>query len=95
MVKKKLLISGKVQGVSFRYHAHDIATKLQLVGWVKNLNDGRVEIVIGGSEQNVDAMIKWCYKGPPLAQVENIELSEYTVELSDEPFSIRRDGGKP
>jgi acylphosphatase len=91
MVKKKLLISGKVQGVSFRFHAHEMATKLEIIGWVKNLGDGRVELVIGGSKKATDTMIQWCYEGPPNAQVENIELSDYASELPSEPFNIRRD----
>ncbi len=94
MIKKKLLISGKVQGVSFRYHAHEMATKLGLRGWVRNLDDGRVEIVIAGTQKASDTMVQWCHVGPTQAKVENIELTEFKSEIPHEEFIIRRDGGK-
>ena len=92
--KNKLLISGVVQGVSFRYHAHEKAVQLGLSGWIQNLANGRVELVLSGSTKAVESMIQWAHTGPPLAKVENIELTVFQDEILDKEFVIKRDGGK-
>jgi len=94
MVSKRIFLSGKVQGVSFRFHAHEVATKLKLHGWIRNLEDGRVEIVVSGSQKEVDQMIQWSRKGPPLAEVEKVQILEMKESAPKDPFFIRRDGGK-
>jgi acylphosphatase len=94
MVCKRVFLSGKVQGVSFRFHAHETATKLGLNGWVKNLADGRVEMLIAGKEAQVEAMIKWARRGPPAAEVKDVEIHEVKEGVPKEAFQIRRDGGK-
>lgn len=85
-----LFISGRVQGVFFRDNARKKAEALKLKGWVKNLEDGRVEIEIEGYEENVEAMIKWAEKGPLLARVDNLEIKreEYKGEFNS--FEIIR-----
>ena len=95
MVCKRLLLSGKVQGVSFRFHAYEMATKLRITGWVRNNTDGSVEMILCGLQKDVDEMIKWARKGPPLAKVEKIEITDHAeIQNQAEPFYIRRDGGK-
>jgi acylphosphatase len=95
MVCKRVLLSGKVQGVSFRFHAYEMATKLRITGWVRNNTDGRVEMILCGLQKDVDEMIKWARKGPPLAKIEKMEVTDQPeLPKQDEPFFIRRDGGK-
>ncbi len=67
-------ISGRVQGVFFRAHTKEVAEKLGLTGWVRNLPDGRVEAVFEGEEEAVKEAIEWCKRGPPLARVEKVEV---------------------
>ena len=93
MVCKRVFLSGKVQGVSFRFYAHEKATLLKLHGWIRKLDDGRVEILAAGPEDAVEQMISWAHKGPSTAEVEAIEISE-SKEIPKELFHIRRDGGK-
>lgn len=93
MVCKRVFLTGVVQGVSFRFHAQQKASQLGLTGWVRNLEDGRVEMLLAGKDDNVEAMIKWAHKGPPRAKVENMSITEVKEPAPKEPFFIRRDGG--
>lgn len=90
MISKRVFITGKVQGVGFRFHAHEKAHELKLMGYVRNLKDGRVEMVIVGSEKDVNEMIKWSHKGPNTAKVDSVEVLDAKDEHFDD-FSIRRD----
>ena len=65
----RLLISGLVQGVGYRYWAVGEARRLGLEGWVRNLTDGRVEILALGSEDRIKELEKSCQAGPPSARV--------------------------
>ena len=87
-VEAYVLISGKVQGVWFRANTKEKARQLNIKGWVRNLPDGRVEAVFQGEKEIVEEMIKWCYKGPPLAEVENVEVEWKEPEEEFEDFSI-------
>jgi len=87
-VEAHVLISGKVQGVWLRANAKDKARQLNIKGWVRNLPDGRVEAVFQGEKEMVEEMIKWCHKGPPLAEVENVEVEWKEPEEEFEDFSI-------
>jgi acylphosphatase len=69
----RVLISGRVQGVSYRAWTCKEATKLGIQGWVRNLSDGRVEAVFSGDETAVSTMIEKCKRGPLLARVDGIE----------------------
>ena len=91
MAVKKVFISGKVQGVGFRFHAHEEAVKLGLKGWVRNLSDGRVEILVSGNEKEIKDMIKWAHRGPQTARVEKVEVQD-TNEAPTEAFYIKREG---
>ena len=73
-VRAHVWISGRVQGVFFRAHTKEVAEKLGLTGWVRNLPDGRVEAVFEGEEDAVKEAIEWCKRGPPLAKVERVEV---------------------
>jgi len=63
-----------VQGVAFRYYAAVKAKEFKVSGYTRNLDDGRVEIVVQGDPKAVDDMIKWCRKGPPNAIVKDVVL---------------------
>ncbi len=84
-----LLISGRVQGVYYRATAREVARRLGLTGWVRNMPDGRVEAVAEGEEEKLREFIHWCNQGPPAARVEAVaeNWSEATGEFRE--FSIR------
>lgn len=67
-------VRGRVQGVFFRATACQQARTLELAGWVRNLRDGRVEIVAEGEEAAVAAFLAWCKQGPPRARVDGLEV---------------------
>ena len=67
-------VSGQVQGVNFRFYTRQEALRLGLDGWVRNLMDGRVEVMIQGEEEAVNEMIAWCRRGPPSARVEDVQV---------------------
>ena len=89
MKRIRVIISGIVQGVFFRVATRRAAADLNLTGWVRNMDDGRVEAVFEGEDANVEKMIVWCKVGPPSARVENVTTSEehYTGDFQD--FSIK------
>ena len=89
MITVHLLITGIVQGVFYRQSTNIKALKLDLKGWVKNLDDGRVEAVVEGDKNNINQLIEWAYQGPSNAKVEhvNIQYEEYQDEFDN--FSIR------
>ncbi len=75
-------ISGQVQGVFFRDSARQKAEQLGLVGWVRNLPDGRVEALFEGQPEKVREMLEWCKEGPSHAEVENLD-SEFETSGGD------------
>jgi acylphosphatase len=83
MVRARLIISGRVQGVYFRAAARDVAHAQRLSGWVRNRYDGDVETAVEGEEGAVRAFIDWCYDGPPGAHVTAVQVTiePYTGEL--------------
>jgi len=83
-VRAHLLISGRVQGVAFRYYAQDVAQTLGVKGWIRNCWDGKVEIVVEGEEEKVKKLISWCYEGPGSAIVEKVDIKweKYRGEFS-------------
>ena len=74
-VRAHVLISGHVQGVSFRYATQRRASHLKVVGWVRNRSAGRVELVVAGDEAAVRDLIDWCHHGPPGAWVDEVAKS--------------------
>ncbi|PIU12220.1 MAG: acylphosphatase [Hadesarchaea archaeon CG08_land_8_20_14_0_20_51_8] len=66
-------VEGCVQGVFFRYETSKVARNFNVNGWVRNLPDGRVEAVFEGEKENVEEMVEFCRRGPPGAQVNDVE----------------------
>jgi len=89
MKRMHVFISGRVQGVAFRHYTVKMARSLNLGGWVRNLGDGRVEAVIEGDDDLVDAMLAWCGRGPSLAHVAHVDVQEEPCSGEYEDFSIR------
>jgi acylphosphatase len=88
---RRVVIHGRVQGVGYRAWTVAQATRLGLVGWVRNQSEGHVEAVFSGDNALIDQMIEACKEGPPAARVEKIETFTYKEELADGPFSARPD----
>jgi acylphosphatase len=88
MNRAHLLISGRVQGVSFRWYTLDLAERLGLTGWVRNRWDGRVEAVFEGPAQTVQQAVAWCHHGRPPARVDHVDVSYETPTGEFETFRI-------
>jgi acylphosphatase len=84
-----LLISGKVQGVWFRESMRQEALEQGVSGWVRNLPDGRVEAMVCGDIEPVKRLLEWAGKGPPLARVSGVEVTEIAEEKAFSDFEKR------
>lgn len=79
---KHLRITGRVQGVGFRYSMWRKAEELGVSGWVRNCRDGSVEAVVDGSVQAIESLIAWARVGPRSARVDAVEVSEAAGSFS-------------
>ena len=70
----RLRISGRVQGVGFRYALQSEARRLGLAGWVRNRSDGSVEALAQGAPQSLDALTAWARRGPAAARVSSVQV---------------------
>jgi acylphosphatase len=84
----RLLISGRVQGVGFRWAVEREAGRLGVGGWVRNLSDGRVEARFEGDDGAVDEAIAFCRRGPDTARVESVDVSDVEPDGA-EGFHVR------
>lgn len=84
-----LFVSGRVQGVNYRWFTADAADALKLTGWVRNLPDFRVEAMFEGERENIEKAIIICKQGPPASRVTDVDVTwENQIEgFSD--FEIR------
>lgn len=87
-----LFISGMVQGVFFRDSAKQAAQSIGLTGYVRNLRDGRVEVVAEGEKDSLDKMVQWCHKGPPAAIVESVDVQNEQYQGEFDLFEVKRSG---
>ncbi|MEO5853603.1 MAG: acylphosphatase [Nocardioides sp.] len=67
-------VTGRVQGVAFRYHAQEQARRLGVTGWVRNEPDGSVVAHLEGEEEAVGSLVAWCREGPPYARVSGVDV---------------------
>lgn len=79
-MRRRVVVSGIVQGVFFRDTCRREADAAKVAGWVRNLPDGRVEAVFEGAPEAVDSMIRWCRRGPSRAVVEHVDVCEESAE---------------
>ncbi|MFN5745232.1 MAG: acylphosphatase [Methylococcaceae bacterium] len=91
MRRVRMRLAGRVQGVYFRASTRKIALGLNLSGWVRNLADGRVEVLAEGDESAVAELVAWCRSGPPQARVDVLALTEETPEGEPVGFSVVAD----
>lgn len=88
MARARILIEGRVQGVCYRAFTSDVANRLGLKGWVRNLIDGRVEALFEGEKEKIKEAINRCYEGPPLAVVSKIDIHWEDTEEQMNDFKI-------
>ena len=69
-------VTGRVQGVAFRWHAEQEARRLGVVGWVRNEPDGTVLLQAEGDEDAVRDLVAWCHHGPPSARVQDVAVRD-------------------
>ena len=84
VVRAHVFVTGYVQGVFFRHSMSQVARAAGIIGWVRNLPDGRVEAVLEGDEPDVERLVTWCDTGPPHATVQQVEV---TWEQASREFS--------
>jgi acylphosphatase len=89
-IQKSLMLSGRVQGVGFRYFTVQNAEKLKIKGWVRNRRDGKVEALLQGSPDNVEEMIARMKHGPSAARVDDVDISEAPADEEFKGFEVRR-----
>jgi len=85
----RIFISGLVQGVGFRAYTQRIAESYGLSGWVRNLPDGRVEVLVEGDEEVLCHFVKDLWKGPRLSRVDKLEIIKEEVDEPLSGFDIR------
>jgi acylphosphatase len=91
MASMHIVIAGKVQGVGFRWFARSAARRLDLKGWVRNLEDGRVEVAASGSQEPLAAFRRQLTEGPEGARVDKLDdVADADESDLDYPFAMRR-----
>jgi len=88
-VARRYLVSGRVQGVGFRFFADRVAAREGLHGWARNLTDGRVEIAVEGDADALERFESRVRTGPPGARVDEVEVESTAPTGRDTGFSIR------
>ena len=87
-MKKHIIISGKVQGVGFRYWLYKAAIQRKIDGWVRNKISGEVEALLIGDDVKINNLIRLCEKGPPSSKVTKIKVQNYQKEFLKKSFDI-------
>lgn len=88
LVRAHVMIDGRVQGVNFRARTCDQARAAHVDGWVRNLDDGRVEAVFEGPQVAVQRVVSWCYSGPAHARVDRVEVQWERPTGQERGFTI-------
>jgi acylphosphatase len=87
MIRRRLVVSGEVQGVFYRDTCRSIAESAGVAGSASNLPDGRVEVVLEGPEDAVEKMVAWCRRGTPQSTVQGVDIEE-EEPLGDTSFRV-------
>ena len=88
LVRRRVIVSGRVQGVWFRESCRREAQAAGVRGWVRNLSDGRVEAELEGDAAAVDRIVGWCRSGPPRAEVIDVQI-ETLAPAGHRSFTVR------
>ena len=88
-VRKSITVSGRVQGVGFRFFTQQTAINLRITGWVKNLSDGDVTMEVQGTPQQLDALITRLKQGNGYSKVVQMKITDLPVEKGENKFGIR------
>lgn len=88
MKKVRAIVSGRVQGVWYRAHTREQAVALGIVGFVRNLPDGTVEIVAQGEDAQVDTLMDWARIGPRMAEVIDVRVREMAEDEEFDSFEV-------
>lgn len=88
MKKIRAIVSGRVQGVWYRAHTRGQAVELGIVGFVRNLPDGTVEIVAQGEDAQVDTLMDWARIGPRMAAVTDVRVREMAEDEEFDSFEV-------
>ena len=89
MVRLRVRVHGRVQGVSYRESTRAEARRLGVVGWIRNQPDGSVELEAEGPDDAVQALLAWCQHGPPAARVTGAEAEPLTPLAVETTFAVR------
>ncbi|MDZ7799131.1 MAG: acylphosphatase [Patescibacteria group bacterium] len=90
MIKRvKIMLEGLVQGVNMRYNIKQVARDLDLKGYVRNTNDGRVEIIVVGSENKLEDFFSWLKSGRTPGQIQNIDKKYLENKKNYQNFKIK------
>ncbi len=90
VVRQRVVVSGRVQGVWYRQHCCDEARRLGVRGWVRNRDDGAVEALLEGDRIAVEALLRWMRVGPPRALVTGVEVRDVPRDGEPlPPFRVR------
>jgi acylphosphatase len=89
LLARYFVISGRVQGVGFRYFVRDVAARENIHGWVRNLSDGRVEVAAEGDAEALERFERSIRQGPRGARVDDVSTEERTPFAGASGFTIR------
>ena len=87
MKRVRVVVSGDVQGVGYRYTMRMVAREVGVTGWVRNRRDGSVEAEVEGSDAQVDEVLAWMAEGPPGARVDNAQVTDAEPQ-ADRGFEV-------
>lgn len=90
VVRRAVAVTGRVQGVSFRYHTAQQAECLGLTGWVRNHEDGSVRLDVQGPEASVADLVRWLHEGPPHARVDGVRVDAVDPRTGETGFRAVR-----
>jgi acylphosphatase len=88
MRRVRAIVTGRVQGVAYRASTAREANRLGVVGWVRNRDDGSVELEAEGTDELISALLAWCEHGPPAARVAKVAVEELAPTGGDRGFAI-------
>ena len=88
LTTKHIVVKGKVQGVFFRKNAKQKADELNITGWVRNTDEGNVEMLAQGTEDAIKQFIEWCKEGSPKAEVSDVQVNQAWPNPNLKNFSI-------